>query len=324
MGNKSNYSLEVKDLETNESILEIKPVESGINAFIHALFAKKQINQQLCPFINLTQCNKGPIVFGMSEDPKEFYIMSPRIEALLMEADKQEDDKLIREEIIKTIIQMDAPAKLKRVVTQSVNKTNDEWIINLNSNESIWFNNNDSMCYGAQNQCKIVKEYFGFGTISRYYIMPCLEIKDFSKETRDIYYYKNPTSDRLKYYDKSKDVIIPGQEEVVEKINSKLSSLKFFVRDGETEFCNQQYNNDYEPKVRDGLRGFLKTIMTREVPKKFKTLRDICVDLEQKQIQIEKAKAKEAREAMPVKGQSHNIGSTIIQRSAYEESPNAE
>lgn len=243
-----------------------------------------------------------------------------------MEADKQADDQLIRKEIIQKIIQMDAPAelqKLKRVVTQSKDTTNHEWIINLNRDKSIWFNNDNSLCYGAQNQCKIVKEYFGFGTISRYYIMPCLEISNFPKDTREIY-YDNPTVHweiPIKFYNKSKDTIKPGKEDDVKIINSKLSSLKFFVRDGETEFCNQQYNDDYEPRVRSGLRGFLKKIMNETVvPKEFKELKDIYVKLENKQREIEKPIEKEqkrqwerARRDAHVISQNYNTGPTIYQ-----------
>ena len=83
-GSQSNYSLEVKGT-TDESILEIKPTEPGIDVFIRALFDefdkfdKKQINQNLIPFLNSKECTK-PVKF---QDPH--FIMHQAMKSFIEE-----------------------------------------------------------------------------------------------------------------------------------------------------------------------------------------------------------------------------------------------
>ena len=302
-GKKSNYSLKVEDSETNNSIFKIEPVEPGIDAFIRALFDKKQINQNLNPFIDPQRCAKTYThltVHNSSNYIEEF------IEEFINEANEQ----LIRKQIIEKILVIDDTTKpnLKKLKEHVVTENNREksvktsWIIKLNPDKLVWTEN--PYCYGTTH-CTIIKEDFLDETKPpRYYIMQRLKIADFRTYSRKRYYNNHTyrrSHDGSSYdetnYDKNLDTIIPGQEEAVEKINSKLSSLQFFVRDGETEFCNQQYNNDYIPLVRSGLRGFLKIIMTEDAPPEFKKLKDICVELERQQRVIEEAKASAAAAA---------------------------
>ena len=287
-GSQSNYSLKVNG-PNDESILAIEPAEPGIEVFIHALFDKKQINQDLIPFLNVKECLKS----------HPDHTIHQLMEKFIEEADKQ----LIREEIIKNIIKINTETlknfkKLKDRVKQyndkeSTNKTINEWSIQLSPEESKWYvpfndnpdkstsydpNKNVLFCYGTTTKCKIIKEYFGDEKQSRYYIMPYLEINDFEKTTREKFYTNSTYGpDKTTY-----DTIKPGKEDEVKKINSKLSSLKLFVRNGEDDFINQQYIG-YEYTYAEGLKGFLKKIMKTKPPQAFSKLKERYDQLEAEQ-----------------------------------------
>lgn len=203
----------------------------------------------------------------------------------IVEADKQ----LIREQIIKEIIKKETETlpnfeELKEQVIQYNREESKiikqfRWTIELSQEESTWINHAFTCCYGAPNKWEIIKEDFGWGKQSRYYIMPHLEINNFNKKTRDDF-YKNPNSGDESTYDKSNDTIISEKEKEVKKINSKLSSLKLFVRNGKDDFCNQQYNGNYPENVADGLIGFFEKIMKTDPPKEFSGLKQRYDQLE--------------------------------------------
>lgn len=293
-GSKSNYSLEVKKLN-GESILEIKSTESGIDAFIRALFDKKQINQKLNPFINLKDCNSR---FNKTNSNRSFSdIREEPMTNFIVEADKQ----LIREQIIDEIIKTETIPHFQELKEPIVKYKHEEsenikqfrWSIELSQEESTWINHAFTCCYGAPNKWEIIKEDFGWGKQSRYYIMPHLEISNFNKNTRDEFYENPKSDDNESTYDKSLDTIIAGKELEVKKINSKLSSLKLFVRNGKDDFCNQQYNGDYPENVADGLIGFFEKIMKTDPPKEFSGLKQRYDQLEDNKA---KQLVKEARE----------------------------
>jgi hypothetical protein len=201
----------------------------------------------------------------------------------IVEADKQ----LIREQIIDEIIKTETIPNFQELKEQIVKYKRKEsenikqfrWSIELSQYESSWINNEFTYCYGAPNKCEIIKEDFGWGKQSRYYIMPHLEISNFNKETRDKFYINAKSDVNESTYNKSLDTIIAGKELDVQKINSKLSSLKLFVRNGKDDFCNQQYNG-YPKNVADGLIGFFEKIMNTDPPKEFSGLKQRYNQLE--------------------------------------------